>query len=60
MPSTGLHIQVLDTATHVWAAAVSKWTHPLVTVEKVRDVAGDIVREQEDSHIREAVAPTHS
>jgi hypothetical protein len=43
-----------------WAAAVVKWTHPLVTVQKVRDVAGDIVREQEEVHAREAVAPTHS
>lgn len=43
-----------------WAAAVVKWTAPLVTIEKGRDVAGNIAREQEESEERQAVAPTHS
>jgi hypothetical protein len=39
----------------LWAAAVVKWTHPLVTVQKVRHVAGDIAREQEENHAAEPV-----
>jgi hypothetical protein len=30
-----------------WAAAVGKWTQPLVTVEKIRSVTGDLVRQQD-------------
>jgi hypothetical protein len=29
-----------------WAAAVAKWTQPLVTVERIRSVTGDLVRQQ--------------
>jgi hypothetical protein len=30
-----------------WAAAVVKWTQPLVTVERIRSVTGDFVRQQD-------------
>jgi 3-oxoacyl-[acyl-carrier-protein] synthase-3 len=32
-----------------WAAAVVKWTQPLVTVERIRSVTGDLVRQQDKS-----------
>jgi hypothetical protein len=30
-----------------WAAAIGKWTQPLVTVERIRSVTGDLVRQQD-------------
>jgi hypothetical protein len=30
-----------------WAAALVKWTQPLVTVERIRSATGDMVRQQD-------------
>jgi 3-oxoacyl-[acyl-carrier-protein] synthase-3 len=40
-----------------WAAAVVKWTQPVVTVERVGTVAGDRVREQAKAKRKNGVQP---
>jgi hypothetical protein len=36
-----------------WAAPVSKWTQPLVTVERIRSVTDDLVRQQNKAKVGE-------